>query len=78
MIGGTVIHWADDETKGQYVEIQDGNDISWRHLSESREALVGDSLWWISLTGFLSRSGEFTDRNVGRCVPCDAPTFAPK
>jgi hypothetical protein len=67
MVGGTIV-----QKSGDAVEVLDTNcDRCWRKLDRPEEAREGDSLWWQSFTGYLSRGGEFHDKNIGRCRPCN-------
>ena len=68
MVGGTVV-----QVSGSAVEVLDGTyfDRCWRKLDHPEQVRVGDVLWWQSFGGYLSRRPEFTDKKIGRCVPCN-------
>jgi hypothetical protein len=68
MIGGEIV-----QVVGSSVEVFDGQtfDRCWRLLEQPEKVRVGDSLWWESHTGYLSRRPEFRDMNIGRCVACN-------
>lgn len=67
MIGGTIV-----QVVGDAVEVLDTTfDRCWRRLVAGVDVREGDEIWWQSHTGYLSRKGEFRDRNIGRCVSCN-------
>ena len=66
MCGGTIV-----QKVGDTVEVLDELDRCWRKLERPDEVREGDSLWWESHTGYLSRHPEFRDKNIGRCVACN-------
>ena len=70
MVGGVIT-----QIVGNTVEVLDDSgptfDRCWRKLERPGEAREGDSLWWMSKTGYLTRRPEFEDRNIGRCEPCN-------
>ena len=69
MIGGRV-----QQVVGDRVEVLDlvYFDRAWR-LVETTDIQDGDTLWWQSFTGYLSRAGQFADRNIGSCRPANDP-----
>ena len=48
-------------------------DREWRLVQRSEGVDEGDLLWWQSKTGFLTRDGIFTDRDIGPCLPAQQP-----
>jgi hypothetical protein len=66
MVGGTIV-----QIVGDAVEVLDTFDRCWRKLDNPQEVREGDSIWWQSFTGYLSRRPHFTDKNIGRCRPCN-------
>lgn len=74
MVGGEVINVVVTSER-VHVEVLDTRnfDRCWRDC-RSTEPRPGDSLWWQSWKGYLSREGEFSDKCIGRCAPGDAPS----
>ncbi len=70
MVGGTIV-----QITGLAVEVLDEQtlDRCWRVLKSAKDVRVGDCIWWMSHTGYLTRRTipGFTDKNVGRCVACN-------
>ena len=70
MVGGRIV-----QVSGNAVEVLDDSghtfDRCWRLLDNPSAVREGDSLWWQSHTGYLSRRPEFRDRDIGRCVACN-------
>ena len=73
MIGGVVVQVA-----SPYVEVLDTHsfDRCWRILRWSCAVREGDTLWWQSFQGYLTRPGEFEDFPIGPCRPADGPKKA--
>jgi hypothetical protein len=72
MVGGFIVQKA-----GDAVEVVDTGpfDRCWRKLERPDEVREGDSLWWQSFTGYLTRheggAVVFRDKDIGRCEPCN-------
>jgi len=68
MIGGIVIQIC-----GNAIEVLDTVylDRCWRLLEKPYEVKEGDSIWWQSKNAYLSRKPDFSDKQIGKCVPCN-------
>ena len=69
MIGGIIVQVID-----YHIEVLSVRnfDRTWRRV-ETTDVWAGDSIWWQSYQGYLSRPGEFTDRSIGSCKPSIHP-----
>lgn len=67
-VGGTIV-----QIVGSAVEVFDSVnfDREWRRLEHPELVREGDSLWWQSHTGYLTRRPEFEDKNIGKCTACN-------
>ena len=56
----------------KHVEVLDTDcfERKWRVVWRDADVRIGDHLWWQSCNGYLSRDGEFFDKNIGRCEQC--------
>lgn len=84
MVGGIIVQVVPDGRR-TYVEVLENTYFSrtWRVIrprddTECYGILVGDTLWWQSHVGFLSRRDEngepiLQDLVVGECQPADNP-----
>jgi hypothetical protein len=75
MIGGRVQQVIDHDGF-RFVEVLDHlvhGDRVWRSVHPTADVQEGDSLWWQSFVGFLTRHGSFVDRNIGTCKPACSP-----
>lgn len=73
MVGGTVIEnmligdkrrlWCADIPRGHVV----ADELAvYAEADEASEVRIGDKIWWQGRQIYWSRSGEFTDRPIGR------------
>jgi len=71
-VGGEVVQVLTRAKTSCIVEVLDTQnfDRSWRLLElPAGDIHIGDLLWWQDFTGYLSRMGDFVDRDIGSCRP---------
>lgn len=90
MVGGQVVQVvyglgcnAEGELdESVYVEVLETDEPfarTWRKLPQpGRRVYVGDSIWWQSRRGYLTRAAEFADMPVGACLPAENPKISAK